>query len=520
MASNIKVTFRGDTPLKVGIPGTAFTGGMSIGGIIAGSTAGKILVVGTGGVLAEVDPETGSTIRAKLGITTLSGSNTGDQDLSGLQVALVSGTNIKTINSTSLLGSGDIAITGMSIGGTIGNSPLVSRMLFVGSGGVLAQDTDFTYAATTNRLRLYGGRISLIGANTSSQLTFSPETSNNNTNNHFISFYNTYSEEGYETGRISSGSQNQLGYAINLSVGTQGVQKLAVIVTSLANVDVAYSSLSTDSINPQFVVFSGDATQATGKFIRLKHDQTNGIIGDGNNNAILIGSTGNVGFTHTIPTARVHVKAASADGSSYVFKGDDSAGATHFSVTDQGATIINIPTGYAGDAFKLQLNGSTKFSINQSGGIGIGNGGVAPYGTGTTLALGNVSWAVGGIGVKLFGVNFTNITGNAIPCNLAVTYNQASGSGSNTDFLISRTETLINTGKQLLIDAQVNTVSKFSVDHDGKIVSAANRLQLSTAKTPINATDTGEQGEICWDANYLYICTATNTWKRAAIATW
>jgi len=41
-----------------------------------------------------------------------SGTNTGDQDLSGLQATLISGTNIKTINSTSLLGSGDIAISG------------------------------------------------------------------------------------------------------------------------------------------------------------------------------------------------------------------------------------------------------------------------------------------------------------------------------------------------------------------------------------------------------------------------
>jgi hypothetical protein len=23
-----------------------------------------------------------------------------------------------------------------------------------------------------------------------------------------------------------------------------------------------------------------------------------------------------------------------------------------------------------------------------------------------------------------------------------------------------------------------------------------------------------------WDADYIYVCTATNTWKRVAIATW
>jgi len=45
-------------------------------------------------------------------IGNLSGINTGDQDLTNLQTALVSGTSIKTINSISLLGSGDIVISG------------------------------------------------------------------------------------------------------------------------------------------------------------------------------------------------------------------------------------------------------------------------------------------------------------------------------------------------------------------------------------------------------------------------
>jgi hypothetical protein len=47
-----------------------------------------------------------------------------------------------------------------------------------------------------------------------------------------------------------------------------------------------------------------------------------------------------------------------------------------------------------------------------------------------------------------------------------------------------------------------------------------NRIRIATAKTPASATDAGVAGEICWDANYVYVCTATNTWKRTAIATW
>ena len=38
--------------------------------------------------------------------------------------------------------------------------------------------------------------------------------------------------------------------------------------------------------------------------------------------------------------------------------------------------------------------------------------------------------------------------------------------------------------------------------------------------TPASASATGTVGTMSWDANYIYICTAANTWKRVAIATW
>jgi hypothetical protein len=51
---------------------------------------------------------------------------------------------------------------------------------------------------------------------------------------------------------------------------------------------------------------------------------------------------------------------------------------------------------------------------------------------------------------------------------------------------------------------------------DGTI-SGQHRL-VGTA--PASATDTGTAGDIRYDADYIYICTATDTWKRAAISTW
>jgi hypothetical protein len=44
-------------------------------------------------------------------------------------------------------------------------------------------------------------------------------------------------------------------------------------------------------------------------------------------------------------------------------------------------------------------------------------------------------------------------------------------------------------------------------------------LQLTT-KTPASATATGTVGTITYDTDYIYICIATDTWKRVAISTW
>lgn len=66
------------------------------------------------------------------------------------------------------------------------------------------------------------------------------------------------------------------------------------------------------------------------------------------------------------------------------------------------------------------------------------------------------------------------------------------------------------TGRYL--DIQLAGVSKFNIQ--------ADKINMSTSKTPSSATDTGTTGDICWDANYIYVCVGTNTWKRTAITTW
>jgi hypothetical protein len=71
----------------------------------------------------------------------------------------------------------------------------------------------------------------------------------------------------------------------------------------------------------------------------------------------------------------------------------------------------------------------------------------------------------------------------------------------------------IDSSGRLLVGTSTNTGgSLFQVNGD--------RIRIATAKTPASAAATGAQGEISWDADYIYVCTATDTWKRAALSTW
>lgn len=45
--------------------------------------------------------------------------------------------------------------------------------------------------------------------------------------------------------------------------------------------------------------------------------------------------------------------------------------------------------------------------------------------------------------------------------------------------------------------------------------------KLSTWVTvPTSATAAGTAGQVARDSSYLYVCVATNTWKRVALSSW
>lgn len=71
-----------------------------------------------------------------------------------------------------------------------------------------------------------------------------------------------------------------------------------------------------------------------------------------------------------------------------------------------------------------------------------------------------------------------------------------------------------------LISVQVSGSEKFEVDVNGNGDFVGTKVRIRTSSTPASAGANGSAGDICWDSSYIYVCVATNTWKRAALATW
>lgn len=101
-----------------------------------------------------------------------------------------------------------------------------------------------------------------------------------------------------------------------------------------------------------------------------------------------------------------------------------------------------------------------------------------------------------------------------------------SGANNSASIMFRTAQTSGTITQRMRIFAGGNVSISSSASDPGYLLNVngtcrANQFFLSALNsTPASASATGTLGEIRIDANYIYVCTATNTWKRAAIATW
>lgn len=58
-----------------------------------------------------------------------------------------------------------------------------------------------------------------------------------------------------------------------------------------------------------------------------------------------------------------------------------------------------------------------------------------------------------------------------------------------------------------------------SIERDPGAGSSTN-TPISWADVPATAASAGTAGDVAYDANFFYVCTAASTWKRVPIAAW
>lgn len=145
------------------------------------------------------------------------------------------------------------------------------------------------------------------------------------------------------------------------------------------------------------------------------------------------------------------------------------------------------------------------------------------FGVGSSAA----SMVVSSTGVSVVGdvtANSGNIRlgniGGSFPC---LGFRGALGSSNYTIGTLAGSHTYWNTPTGSQHFFQVNQIDVAQIGTAGVTTSgtlAGAGLRITSASTPTSASASGVAGTIAWDASYLYICTATNTWRRIAHATW
>lgn len=136
------------------------------------------------------------------------------------------------------------------------------------------------------------------------------------------------------------------------------------------------------------------------------------------------------------------------------------------------------------------------------------------YGAGSSVLTNTVGGVYIGQDVRAGANSVTNeivIGGSAI------------GSGSNTATIGNSSLTLLYTPGQLRALGSYSTTSSaaanVTIDSSGNLTRSTSTM-LRKVTVPSTATSSGAVGDVAYDASYLYVCTAANTWVRAALATW
>lgn len=73
-----------------------------------------------------------------------------------------------------------------------------------------------------------------------------------------------------------------------------------------------------------------------------------------------------------------------------------------------------------------------------------------------------------------------------------------------------------------IFQPEVKALSNSLAEYWRELATVVNKHEsgIVAVAAPAAANSPGTPGQIAYDASYVYICIANDTWKRASIATW
>jgi hypothetical protein len=245
---------------------------------------------------------------------------------------------------------------------------------------------------------------------------------------------------------------------------------------------------------------------------------------------LFVDASGKVGVGSTAPSANLTVvgdAATTAQGIHILRNGYTAIGRFGYQST-LGSELwltnnYNPTTGAAdsgeGGSLCFASNGETRFITANIERARIDNSGRLGVGTASPLSVLDVQTnAAERRSIRFSG---TGISNAEIHCTESGGYNRSLSIGGQEIGFFTDTGGATTRSERARIDSSGRLLVGTASNSGGALLQInGDRIRVGTAKTPASATDTGTAGEICWDANYVYVCTATNTWKRSALSTW
>lgn len=177
---------------------------------------------------------------------------------------------------------------------------------------------------------------------------------------------------------------------------------------------------------------------------------------------------------------------------------------------DQYGRITNIANASSfGTVTSVAVSGGTGISVSggpitTTGTITVTNTGVTRLTAGTGIVLTSNTGAIT-ISATAAGGGGGSAAGNTGE----IQFNLSDNFSSSSNLSYDSSNNILNVGNLLLIGSN-------------SAVTYANGLMAASQITsvPSTAASTGIKGQIAFDTSHIYICIATDTWMRAAIATW